>query len=162
MTEEEHPKIIHLHKPTQCVLWEQPNRIAGKFVELLEEVESYEDGSHLTRSLYKCRECGQLYFHEWYEWVDWKEGKDKIYTTLIPVQTPAEIEALKQTDNFTLLMYFPRLQLDGGKPRWMVKTDPHFRPVTVRWPTRPKRAPFDRGWPPFAVESAKTGPDWLL
>ena len=98
MTEEEHPKIIHLHKPTQCVLWEQPNRIAGKFVELLEEVESYEDGSHLTRSLYKCRECGQLYFHEWYEWVDWKEGKDKIYTTLIPVHGDGQSEFIQVAD----------------------------------------------------------------
>ncbi len=44
-----------------------------------------------------------------------------MYTTLIPVQTPAEIDALKETDIFNLLTYFPRLQLDGGKPKWMGK-----------------------------------------
>ncbi len=117
---EEPVKIVRLPKPTQCVLWEHPDRIATKFSELLDEVESYEDSSRLTRSLYKCRECGQLYFHEWYEWVDWEKG-DKMYTTLIPVQTPAEIDALKETDIFNLLTYFPRLQLDGGKPKWMGK-----------------------------------------
>ncbi len=121
MTEEEPSEIVHLHEPTGCLLWEQPDRISGSFGELFDEIESYEDSSHLTRSLYKCRECGQLYFHEWYEWVDWKDGNDKMYTTLIPVKTQAEIEALKQTDTFSLLMYFPRSQFDGGKPRWMCK-----------------------------------------
>jgi hypothetical protein len=122
MTEEEPPQIVHLQNPTGCSLWADPDRIvSSKFSELFDEVESYEDSSHLTRSLYKCRDCGQLYFHEWYEWVDWKDGNDKMYTTLIPVQTQAEIEALKQTNNFTLLTYFPRLQWDGGKPRWMGK-----------------------------------------
>jgi hypothetical protein len=121
VTEEKPPKIVHFHEPTQCVLWEQPDYIAGNFAKLLDEVESYEDSSHPIRSLYKCRECAQLYFHEWYEWVDWDEGNDKMYTTLVPVQTTAEIEALKHTNNFTLLMYFPRLQLDGDKPKWMGK-----------------------------------------
>jgi hypothetical protein len=114
-------KIHHLRKPVQCVLWEHPGRAAGKFSGFLDEVECYEDSSHLTRSLYKCRECGQLYFHEWYEWVDWKEGNDKMYTTLIPVQTKAEIDALKETDIFMLMTYFPRLQIDGGKAKWMGK-----------------------------------------
>jgi hypothetical protein len=121
VTENEPVKIIQLRNPTQCILWEQPDRVAGKFGEFLEEVESYEDSSHLTRSLYKCRECGQLYFHEWYEWVDWKEGNDKMYTTLIPVQTQAEIDALKETDTLMLMAYFPRLQIDGGMPKWAGK-----------------------------------------
>jgi len=61
VTEEKPPKIVHFHEPTQCVLWEQPDYIAGNFAKLLDEVESYEDSSHLIRSLYKCRECAQLY-----------------------------------------------------------------------------------------------------
>jgi hypothetical protein len=118
---EEPVKLVHLAKPTQCVLWEHPDRIAIKFSELLDEVESYEDDSHLTRSLYKCRECGQRYFHEWYEWVDWKGGKDKMYTTLIPVQSQAEIDTLKETHTYMLMTYFPRLQIDGGVAKWMGK-----------------------------------------
>ena len=68
-------------------------------------------------SLYKCRECGQLYFYEWYEWVDWKEGNDKQYTTLVPAHTAEDVEALKATSPFTLMYYFPRLHLDGA-PEW--------------------------------------------
>jgi hypothetical protein len=115
---EEPNEIVQLRSPIQCELWEHPERAAVKFSEIFDEVESYEDSSHLERSLYKCRECGQLYFHEWYEWVDWDEGNDRSYTTVIPVQTPEEIEALKQTDVFGLMRYFPRLQWDGSTPAW--------------------------------------------
>ena len=108
-----------LRHPTQCILWEQPARVQAKSDDgLFEEIECYEHSSHLERSLYKCRECGQLYFYEWYEWVDWDNGNDKCYITLIPVQTEAEIEALKQASIFDLLTYFPRLQWDGNKIWW--------------------------------------------
>jgi hypothetical protein len=120
VTEPEPPGIVQLRHPVQCMLWEHPDRLRGKFAEFFEETESYEDSSHPTRSLYKCKECGQLYFHEWYEWVDWKEGNDKTYTTLIPVQAE-DVEARKDTDVFDLMRYFPRLHLDGGQPRWMGK-----------------------------------------
>jgi hypothetical protein len=121
VSDEESPQIVNLRHPTQCALWEHPGPVTGKFSEFLEEVECYEDTSHLTRSLYRCRECGQLYFHEWYEWVDWKDGNDKQYSTLIPVQTQNEIAVLKQTTTFSLMTYFPRLQFDGGKPAWIGK-----------------------------------------
>jgi hypothetical protein len=112
---------VNLGHPTQCVLWEHPERISRKFLEIFDEIECYEDSSHLTRSLYKCKECGQLYFHEWYEWVDWEDGNDKMYTTLIPVQTPEEIQTLKETDTFMLMTFFPRLQLDRS-PKWIGKS----------------------------------------
>jgi len=119
VSEKEPVRIVELRPPTQCVLWPHPERAAGKFSGFMDEVETFEDTGHLTRSLYKCRECGQLYFHEWYEWVDWKEGNDKMYDTLIPVQTQAEIDALKETDTFMLMTFFPRLQLDGHAPVWV-------------------------------------------
>jgi hypothetical protein len=53
-----------------------------------------------------------------YEWVDWGEGNDRSYSTLIPVQTQDQLEALKQTDIFALMRYYPRLHLDGGTPVW--------------------------------------------
>jgi hypothetical protein len=118
VTDESRFKIVELCQPTQCVLWEHPERLPRKFSAFFDEVETYEDSSHLTRTLYKCQECGQLYFHEWYEWVDWKDGNDKMYTTLIPVRTPEEIEAIKQTDSFSLMRYYPRLQWDGATPVW--------------------------------------------
>jgi hypothetical protein len=122
VTEKEPTEFVELRHPTQCILWRQPERLKGRsFAECLERIESYEDSSHLVRGLYKCRECGQLHFYEWYEWVDWDDGDDRHYTTLIPVQTEAEIEALKQESTPSLLRYSPRLQLDGGKIVWVGK-----------------------------------------
>ena len=120
MSEPEPPATVHLRHPIQCALWEHPDRLSGKFAETFEKTESYEASSHLIRWLYKCRECGQLYFYEWYESVDWDEGDDKMYTTLIPVQME-DVEALKGADIFDLMRYFPRLHLDGGQPTWIGK-----------------------------------------
>jgi hypothetical protein len=115
-------KFVTLRHPTQCVLWEQPERLnAGGFGELFKTIARYEDSSHLTRYLYECRECGQRYFYEWCEMVDWDEGNDKQYTTLIPVRTKAEITALKQASTIELLCYSPRPQRDGDKIVWIGK-----------------------------------------
>ena len=119
MTDPDHTRIVTLAPPVQCDLWEHPEPVDTRFSDIFEELETYEDGSHLTRSLYKCRECGQRYFWEWYEWVDWQNGNDKNYSTLVPVQTDQQIDALKETDAFGLMLYFPRIQWDGvGPPRW--------------------------------------------
>jgi hypothetical protein len=112
---------IELRQPTQCVLWEHPERTAGKFAELFEEVETYEDSSHSMRVLYKCRECGQLYFFEWWEWVDWEDGNDTQYSTLFPVGTVEESETLKKTDSFNLMRYYPRLLVGGASSAWVGK-----------------------------------------
>jgi hypothetical protein len=96
--------------PTQCVLWQQPELIEGSMKERFEQLEIYDDDSHLWRYLLKCRECGQLYFFEFYEEIDWKDGEDPQYVTLIPVETPEEIETLKQSPPHGLLRFEPRLQ----------------------------------------------------
>jgi hypothetical protein len=115
-------KFVTLRHPTQCVLWEQPERLnGGGFGELFKTIACYEDSSHLTRYLYECHECGQRYFYEWCEMVDWDEGNDKQYTTFIPVRTKAEITALKQASTIELLCYSPRLQRDGDKIVWIGK-----------------------------------------
>jgi hypothetical protein len=93
----------------------------------LRAVETYVDDDHLVRCLLKCRECGALYFHEFYEWIDWEDGNDPQYSTYIPVETDAEIEALKTASPFGLLGFSPRLQRDfpkdAAKPtvRWVGK-----------------------------------------
>jgi hypothetical protein len=116
MTEEE-PTTMELRQLTQCMLWEDPGRANAKFSEIFDELACYEDSSHLSRSLYKCKECGQLYFFEWMEWVDWEGGDDRQYSTLFPVQTQEEIEAMKQASFFDLMNYYPRLHVDGN-PKW--------------------------------------------
>jgi hypothetical protein len=106
-----------LPPPTQCALWEQPDLVTaprGRF----ETVETYEDDSHLRRALLKCRECGQLYFYEFYEQVDWDNGDDAQYSTYIPVPERDEALRIKDLPVYGLMRYSPRLQWDHptGKP----------------------------------------------
>ena len=124
MTEHEPTHTVRLNSPVQCMLWEHPERLEGKLSELFERIETYEDSSHFMRALFKCRECGQRYLYEFNEEIDWVgSGGDKIYLTLVPVQTKEEIDALNQTDESSILRYFPRLQRDDGPPWWNGKPD---------------------------------------
>ena len=75
----------------------------------------------------KCKECGQLYFDEFYEEVDWIGGNDPQYVTLIPVAARKDIDKLKNSSIFELTQFTPRLQKDypkdADKPRiyWVGK-----------------------------------------
>ena len=101
--------------PTQCVLWKKPKLAQRPKEEGFELVEFYVDESHWRRYLLKCRECGQLYFYEFYETIDWEDGDDPQYWTYIPVEMDAEIETLKKTSPFELLQFSPRLRSDFPK-----------------------------------------------
>jgi hypothetical protein len=79
-----------------------------------ELMEMFVDESHLSRALLKCRECGQLYFYEFYEDIDLKEGNDAIYSTYIPVEDPKDIQRMKDGSVFELLYFTPRLQNARG------------------------------------------------
>jgi hypothetical protein len=103
-----------MKEPTNCILWKKPELIAPS-AERFEPIASYADGSHWSRCLLKCRECGQLYFYEFYESIDWDGGDDPQYSTYIPVETEAEIDALKGEPPLGLLKFFPRLQKDFPK-----------------------------------------------
>ena len=115
------PPEVKLPPPTQCVLWEQPDLVTAPR-QRFETVETYEDDTHLRRSLLKCRECGQLYFHEFYEHVDWDNGDDAQYSTFIPVPEPGAALRMKDLNVVELLSYTPRLQWDRatGKPTRLV------------------------------------------
>jgi len=113
-----------MKEPTQCALWSKPERVNGPTRERFELVRTFADESHLLRYLLKCRECGQLYFFEFYEEVDWVDGDDPQYSTYIPVETDAEIETLKAVTHLGLLQFTPRLQQDYPKGA---------RGPTLRW-----------------------------
>ena len=121
MADEDETSSVALQAPTQCALWEHPELARGKFSQTFELVEEYVDDRDLERSLWKCKECGQLYFREWFDWDQWRGGNGKLYVTLLPVQTAEEIAALKQTTVFALMRYYPRLHLEGREPRWFGK-----------------------------------------
>ena len=116
-----------MKNPTQCVLWENPDLVSGPQEVRFERIDTYVNDSHPMRQLLRCRECGQLYFFEFYEEIDWNEGNDPQYSTYIAVESDMEIEVLKKASSFDLLKYFPRLQRDfpkearAPKARWVGK-----------------------------------------
>jgi hypothetical protein len=106
------PSVVILKKPTQCHLWQMENLTAQDIYSAFEGLERFLDDVHHIRSLLRCRQCGQLYFHEFYEWIDWTGGDDPQYSLYIPVETREQIEALAATNEYTILNYFPRLHKD--------------------------------------------------
>jgi len=80
-----------------------------------ELVAQYADEAHLRRYLLKCRECGQLYFFEFYEWIDWEKGNDPQYTKLIPVSTVEQATELACLEPSALLGISPQLCIDFPK-----------------------------------------------
>lgn len=114
-----------LPKPKNCILWKDPTILASgdgnEFLKYLKEITVYSDTSHFGESLMQCRECGQLYFQQFYEHVDWLNGDDKIYSTYVPV--PDEKIVLDNLNNklpIALLACKPRIQWDNGeRPYWI-------------------------------------------
>jgi hypothetical protein len=100
-------------KPTQCAYWQNPELVrAAPMKEGFELIETYADESHLLRYLLKCRECGQLYFFEFYEWVDWEHGNDPQYSKYIPVPTVEDAQMLQKATQAELLLFSPSLNID--------------------------------------------------
>ena len=93
--------------PTQCCLW---NKDCVDLIDLdLESTQTYTSGAHLKRNLLRCRECGQLYFHEWYEHVSFRHSSYE-YDTYIPVVSQDEIDMLlKAKTSADLLKFTPQL-----------------------------------------------------
>jgi hypothetical protein len=104
-----------MDKPAHCRLWTHPEIVTNGISKNFELIETYAEESHWSRRLLKCRECGQLYFYEFNEEVDWESGDDPQCTTLIPVKTEEEIEALKGASPLQLASFLPRLQKDWPK-----------------------------------------------
>src|SRR5262245_23810314 len=106
-------KITIMKAPIQCALWEKPELIdEPNSRDRFEVLETFVDESHEFRDLLKCKECGQLYFYEFYEWIDWEGGGDPQYQTYVPVETGAEIEMLKKALPSKLVEYLPQLRSD--------------------------------------------------
>lgn len=102
-----------MKKPTQCIFWKKPKLIKeGTIKDRFELIETYVKESHWWRYLLKCRECGQLYFFEFYEEIDWLNGNDPQYCTYVPVEMAKEIKALKESDIWSIHAFVPRLLAD--------------------------------------------------
>jgi len=75
-----------MNKPLNCHLWTKPDVTIEDLRNSLEDIKTYEEDSHLLRTLKKCKTCGQLFFYEFFEEVDWVGGNDPQYLTWIPVE----------------------------------------------------------------------------
>ena len=98
-----------LRSPTQCHFWKLDNPTPQR--NETENLQTYEDESHFFRALLRCRDCGQLYFYEWYEETDWESGDDFSYQTWVPVDQK-DVDDLKKTDIWTIHQYTPRFIKD--------------------------------------------------
>jgi hypothetical protein len=103
----------HFVEPRQCHYWHSPELVRhAPMKEGFELIETYADESHLLRYLLKCRECGQLYFFEFYEWIDWDKGNDPQYSKYIPVSTVEEAAILAGLNQSELQQASPSLCID--------------------------------------------------
>lgn len=74
-----------------------------------EIVKVYLRTPHIERDVLRCRECGQLYFHEWYDHVNFTHDND-MYDTYIPVESQEEIDTLAKTPGASeLSQYLPQI-----------------------------------------------------
>ena len=104
-----------LKKPTECLLWNKAEIISADLN--FEPVKTITESSHFDRNILKCKECGQLYFHEFYEHVNFG-GEGDMYDTWIPVESEEEIKLLSEAETpMDLLQFSPRLHwaFSGGK-----------------------------------------------
>jgi hypothetical protein len=98
---------VTLKKPTQCILWNKTGLLPTDLNMQLMKV--FKRGTHIERDLLKCRECGQLYFHDWYEHVSFSHDAD-MYDTYIPVETDNQVDELSKIENSAdFTKYVPQL-----------------------------------------------------
>ena len=133
-------------EPTQCIYWDNPDLVRSTpMKELFELIDTYEYESHLHRYLLKCRECGQLYFFEFYEWVDWEHGNDPQYTKYIPVPTVEDAQMLRKASQAELLLFSPSLNIDFPRDA---------EASTMYWAGKVPSRPLPASAPEAALSSA--------
>jgi hypothetical protein len=105
---------ISITDPAECVLWNTEAPTIEQLRNAFDQVTTYEDDSHFIRRLLRCKECGHLYFYEFYEEIDWQGGDDGQYWTWIPVDDEESGERLKGLSIIQILMY-PSIRYDFPK-----------------------------------------------
>jgi len=85
-----------MHQPTQCHLWTIEKLRPEDIRESLRCLETWTNESHVSKSLCRCKDCGELYVEVWYEVIDWAQGNDEMFTVYIPVKNAQEIELVKK------------------------------------------------------------------
>jgi hypothetical protein len=111
---------IEIKRPEKCHLWKIDDFKSGDLNnrEAFNVLHTYTESSHLWRYLMECKDCGQLYFFEFYEEIDWENGNDPQYCTYIPVESAEDAGKLSGISQLGLLKFKPRIQSDwpANKP----------------------------------------------
>ncbi|MDD4062743.1 MAG: hypothetical protein PHV25_03200 [Candidatus Pacebacteria bacterium] len=114
-------------EPKQCHLWRKEDLNNSDLrLNNFEELTVFTNSSHLTRKLLKCKDCGQLYFYEFYEEIDFIGGNDPQYQTFIPVETEEKAKEISKEDLLEIHNHSPRILIDFPEeaekpllPRWV-------------------------------------------
>jgi len=92
-------------QPTECVLWKTQELSIELVRGCFQLVTTFEEESHLTRRVLRCKECGHLYFYEFYEEIDWSEGKDAQFVTWIPIDDIESANELGKLSPYEILSF---------------------------------------------------------
>lgn len=99
--------------PDKCHLW-IANPVTIPMMRALELIETYVQESHFSRKLFRCPQCGQFYYREFYEEVMY-DGDDLQYLTFIPIiPSLATINKLNEASIFEIAGIMPQLRYDYG------------------------------------------------
>ncbi|OGJ67519.1 hypothetical protein A2947_02355 [Candidatus Peribacteria bacterium RIFCSPLOWO2_01_FULL_54_110] len=114
--------------PVQCHLWKKDKLVFDDLIwDKFDHIRTFVDTSHYSTDILRCKECGQLYYFEWYEHIDWLHGNDPQHWTFIPIDSEEAAEDMLNKLPIELLQINPRLQYDWphkeGRPevRWIGK-----------------------------------------
>lgn len=127
MAADSQAKPVRTSAPKECHLWSDKALTRDTLAKSLVLVKTYEDESHLIRSLKRCAACGHHYFYEFYEVVDWEHGDDAQYRTWIPVDDVESADRLSALSPFELLRYggiradFPSDAEKPTAPHWTMR-----------------------------------------
>ena len=113
--------------PLTCELWRDPETaLARPMKDQFERAETLFQDSHHWRYLLVCRGCGARYMLEFYEEIDWDDGDDPSWVSYVPVQSEAQLVAMRAAfEPLALRGFPPYLQMDHPKgapkapPTWM-------------------------------------------
>ncbi len=100
-----------MNYPVKCHFWQKEKMLCREYYDSrkFEHIKTYEDSSHFVRNLFRCTDCGQLYFDEFLEFVDFESGIDTQYSNIFPVTTIEEADEMSKESPLELLKYTPRL-----------------------------------------------------
>ena len=130
-------KLINISIPRKCILSKASHLTRDNMISLLHHkpVKIYQDDSDFRRKVLRCKECGQLYFFEYYE-VRYDDDED-MHWTYIPIRN------IKQADYLNTLRPISINSFTAIRRDFM---SGHENADDPYWAVFPKDCQKDFGW----------------